>query len=128
VGTLQPAASAGIALGLPADGCGVHLSAQILRYLAASSARQCGPCLFGLDELADVMDRVAAGRGRGSDLDRLDRIAGQVVGRGGCHHPDGALRMLGSALDVFAADVAMHRRGRRCLRRHEALVSLQEVA
>ncbi len=128
VDTLQPAASAGIALGLPTDGCGLHLSAKILRYLAASSARQCGPCLFGLDELADVMDRVASGRGRRSDLDRLDRIAAQVAGRGGCHHPDGALRMLESALDVFAADLAMHRRGRRCTLRHDALVSLPEVA
>ena len=35
-------------------------------------------------------------------------------GRGACRHPDGALRMLSSALTVFAHDVRRHRRGRTC--------------
>lgn len=110
---------AGIVIGLTPQTCGVHASAQILRYLAASSARQCGPCLFGLDELAAVMERVAAGRGGRSDLDRLARISAQVSGRGGCHHPDGAVRMLASSIDVFADDLVSHRRRRRCPHRHD---------
>jgi hypothetical protein len=39
---------------------------------------------------------------------------GEISGRGACRHPDGAIRMLASALTVFAADAHLHRRGRTC--------------
>jgi hypothetical protein len=114
--------SAGIVLTLPRETCGAAVTARVLRYLAQSSARQCGPCLFGLADLADVMDRVASGRGRRGDIDRLQSIAASVASRGACHHPDGAVRMLASALDVFAADLANHRRRGHCGRRHDHIV------
>jgi hypothetical protein len=38
----------------------------------------------------------------------------EISGRGACRHPDGALRMLTTALTVFDDDVAGHRRGRTC--------------
>ena len=116
---LEQVASAGIVIALPRWSCGLAATAQILGYLADASARQCGPCLFGLDELADVMARVAAGRARRADADRLAKISAAVAGRGACHHPDGALRMLGSALRVFADDLPAHRRRRVCARRHD---------
>jgi hypothetical protein len=42
----------------------------------------------------------------------LSRWAGLVEGRGACHHPDGTVRFIGSALRVFAAEVRQHERGR----------------
>ncbi|MEO8106862.1 MAG: NADH-ubiquinone oxidoreductase-F iron-sulfur binding region domain-containing protein [Actinomycetes bacterium] len=123
LGELEQVMSAGIIMALPRSTCGLAVTAQILQYLAAASARQCGPCLFGLDELADVMTRVADGRARRGDAPRLAKISASVSGRGACHHPDGALRMLGSALQVFAADLPAHRRRSTCARRHD--ISLQ---
>ena len=38
--------------------------------------------------------------------------ADEIRGRGACHLPDGAIRMVTSALDVFADDLLAHRRGR----------------
>jgi len=35
-------------------------------------------------------------------------------GRGACHHPDGPVRLVASALGVFAADVVRHRNGMHC--------------
>ena len=95
---LETLANAGIVIALPRSSCGIAVSAQIVQYAADSSARQCGPCLFGLDSLAEVMQRVASGHARRSDVARLERISAEVAGRGACHHPDGAIRMLGSAL------------------------------
>ncbi len=128
VGEVEKLTSAGIVIALPRSTCGIAVTAQIVQYLADSSARQCGPCLFGLDELAEVMSRVAGGRARRTDVTRLQRISATVSGRGACHHPDGALRMLGSALDVFAADLPAHRRRSRCARRHDIAVPGVEAA
>jgi NADH:ubiquinone oxidoreductase subunit F (NADH-binding) len=101
---------------LPASACGVEYSARIMSYMAASSARQCGPCRFGLRAMADATARLAAGDPRPDDLDRLSRWSVQLAGRGACKHPDGASALLRSALGVFAADFAEHQRFHRCSR------------
>lgn len=105
---------AGVLGVLPTGTCGLAETARVLDFLAASSARQCGPCLFGLPAIAEVFAALAVGEARRRDLRRLDRYAGEVAGRGACHHPDGAVRLATSALHTFAADVAAHRRGRPC--------------
>jgi NADH:ubiquinone oxidoreductase subunit F (NADH-binding) len=98
----------GVIMVLPASSCGVAETARILRYLAGESAGQCGPCVFGLDGIASAMERAARGRTDPSERERLVRWAGQVSHRGACHHPDGAVRLLHSALRVFERDVNLH--------------------
>jgi NADH:ubiquinone oxidoreductase subunit F (NADH-binding) len=105
---------AGILAPLPFDRCGLAETARVARFLADSSARQCGPCLFGLPALAGVLEALARGRAGRADLRRLQRWAGEVSGRGGCHHPDGAVRLILSALATFDEDAMAHRRGRPC--------------
>lgn len=110
----------GLALGcgvlhfLPAESCGVEATARIMTYLASQSARQCGPCVFGLAAIADATRRLAARSPQAGDLERIVRWTGQLTGRGACRHPDGAVALLQSALQVFADDFAGHQR-RRCL-------------
>ena len=103
---------AGVLAALPADRCGLAETARVARYLALESAGQCGPCLNGLPSIAAAMgDLRLAGAGRGGRrpdpraLADLTRWAGLVEGRGACHHPDGTVRFLRSALRVFAGEV-----------------------
>jgi NADH:ubiquinone oxidoreductase subunit F (NADH-binding) len=100
---------AGLIAALPAGTCGLAETARLAGYLAAESAGQCGPCLVGLGSIATELAELAAGRRSG--LSRLGRWLGQVDGRGGCHHPDGAVRMIRSALDAFPAEIAGHAHG-----------------
>lgn len=106
---------AGILHALPAGMCGLARAAAITSTLAAASARQCGPCLHGLAAMASSMSALArGGRRRGGEVARLESFVAAVRGRGACHHPDGAARMVASALHVFQDDVQAHLRGR-CL-------------
>ena len=82
-----------------------------MRYLAAESAGQCGPCVNGLEAIAAALEALAAGR-RGPDHERILRWTGQVRGRGACKHPDGAARFVESASRVFAAEFERHAQGR----------------
>ena len=106
------APGAGVLAALPPDRCGLAEAARITGYLAAESAGQCGPCLNGLPRIAAALAELA-GRGhqRQTRAD-LERWSGLVTGRGACHHPDGTVRFVGSALTTFAAEIDRHARGR----------------
>jgi len=103
---LDASPGAGLIAALPAGACGLRETARLARYLASESAGQCGPCRFGLPAIAGEVERLAAGRG--TDAGLLRRWLGQVDGRGGCAHPDGAVRMIRSALRTFGAELGRH--------------------
>ena len=108
---LDPAASrlgCGVVGVLPASRCPVCEVAAIMRYLAAESSAQCGPCFFGLRALADASTRIADSGSSPEILARLSRWASEVRGRGACKHPDGAAIFLSSALEVFADEFSSH--------------------
>ena len=107
------ALGAGIFLALPAQSCGLAETARIARYLAGQSANQCGPCLNGLPALAACLETLAAGTDRRA-AGYIKQLSPYVTGRGACRHPDGAVRLIASALDVFAGDVSAHAAGRPC--------------
>lgn len=112
--TIGASAGVGIVVALGADQCGICSTARIAHYLAAQSAGQCGPCVFGLPAIAEDLHLLSAGRADPEWRDRLERRLGQVDGRGGCRHPDGVVRMVRSTLEVFAPEVVDHLRGVPC--------------
>jgi NADH:ubiquinone oxidoreductase subunit F (NADH-binding) len=104
----------GAVVALPASACGIAETAAVMRWLADQTAGQCGPCMYGLAAIAGATDDLRLGTPRGDVLARLTRWAGDVEGRGACRYPDGAVRLLRSALETFAAEAREHARGRRC--------------
>ena len=103
---------AGIIHVIGAQRCGLDATAEIVEYLAGQTAQQCGPCMFGLPTLADRFAALAHGESPTENASELLRVSDLIVGRGACHHPDGTVRLIRSALDVFSADVDAHARGR----------------
>jgi len=100
---------------LPRHACGLAETAAVARYLAGQSAGQCGPCMFGLPDIAGALEAaVAGGRHAPAALAAVRRWTATLPGRGACRHPDGAARMVASALLVFAADLSAHVSGRPC--------------
>jgi NADH:ubiquinone oxidoreductase subunit F (NADH-binding) len=103
---------AGVVALVPRDVCPLAEMADVVRYMEDQGAGQCGPCVEGLAELADSMERLAYSRGAAARPDRIVEVCNLVEGRGACRHPDGVARFVKSGLDVFADEVAAHlRRG-----------------
>jgi NADH:ubiquinone oxidoreductase subunit F (NADH-binding) len=105
---------AGVVLLLSQNACPVAETARVARWLAEQSTRQCGPCLNGLDALATTVEEIAGGAVQGNATKRIERLAALVHRRGACGHPDGAVRLIVSALDTFAAEFADHARHGPC--------------
>lgn len=97
------------------DVCGLCQVVAILTYFARESVRQCGPCAFGTQALAQLMDRVAHGEGDIHDLTRIERYATTMLPRrGACGHLDGAATAARTALAVFEREIAHHVRRGKC--------------
>jgi NADH:ubiquinone oxidoreductase subunit F (NADH-binding) len=108
------ALGAGVLLALPSSACPAAEVARVARWMAGESSGQCGPCVHGLDAIAGAVEAMASGTGGPETARRVERWAGQVDGRGACHHPNGAVRFVRSALSAFADELEDHRRHGPC--------------
>lgn len=106
------AVGAGVVAALPLDRCGLVETARVVGYLARESAGQCGPCLNGLPRIALALGALAEPFPADRLVHDVRRWAGLVERRGACHHPDGTVRLVRSALQVFAEELTRHRAGR----------------
>jgi NADH:ubiquinone oxidoreductase subunit F (NADH-binding) len=97
---------AGVLLVLDSSTCALGELARVTAWLAAQSARQCGPCMFGLPALAHDVAALAAGTA--AALPAAQRHAHLVDGRGACHHPDGAARFVSSGLQLLQPEIDRH--------------------
>jgi NADH:ubiquinone oxidoreductase subunit F (NADH-binding) len=104
----------GVLWALPPDACGLAETARIARWFADQSAGQCGPCINGLPAIAGALDAVVTGRSVPAAVEHLHRYAALVTGRGACHHPDGAARLVTSAVGVFGEEIEHHARAGPC--------------
>jgi NADH:ubiquinone oxidoreductase subunit F (NADH-binding) len=108
------APGAGVVVVLPESACGLRATADIVSYLAGESTGQCGPCRHGLPAIAQAFTVLAQRSGGRVDPARIEALAGLVVGRGACRHPDGTARLVRSALRTFSDEVRRHGAGGCC--------------
>jgi NADH:ubiquinone oxidoreductase subunit F (NADH-binding) len=97
---------AGVLLVVDNSTCALGELTRVATWLAAQSARQCGPCHFGLPALARDVAALAGGTREG--LASAVRHAHLVQGRGACHHPDDASRFVLSGLHVLRQEIESH--------------------
>ncbi|MBO0819529.1 MAG: ferredoxin, partial [Nocardiopsaceae bacterium] len=98
----------GIVLPLGDGTCPLGEVARVAGYLAGESAGQCGPCKLGLPNLARAVASIVDGSGGLEAVDAARRAAATANKRGACAHPDGTVRFVLSALEVFTEDLAAH--------------------
>jgi NADH:ubiquinone oxidoreductase subunit F (NADH-binding) len=101
----------GVIAVLPDMVCPLREVARVARWLATQTAGQCGPCVHGLPAIASTVEALGRGDvGHRADAE-LRRLMPLVSGRGGCKMPDGAVRFVASAVEVFRDHIDDHRHG-----------------
>ena len=105
---------AGVVLLLSESACPVAETTRLMRWLASQSARQCGPCIHGLNAITASLQEIVDASAQPNMHQRLTRLAALVRGRGACAHPDGAAKMLLTAIDAFGPEFQDHARHGPC--------------
>ena len=70
--------------------CMVKALQRLSRFYYSESCGQCTPCREGTGWMSRVIHRILKGQGRAEDLDNLDRVAGNIMGRTICALGDAA--------------------------------------
>ncbi len=98
---------------VPEGACGLNEAQRLFGFLASQSAKQCGPCQFGLPALQAKLPAALGTRPSRRAERSVIRLIREIAGRGGCSHPDAATAMLNSAIATFSEEVHLHR-NRKC--------------
>ncbi len=70
--------------------CIVELAARTAHFYYEESCGQCSPCREGTGWMSRVIKRIHQGEGKAGDLENLDRVAGNIMGRTICALGDAA--------------------------------------
>ncbi|MDD7812962.1 NADH-ubiquinone oxidoreductase-F iron-sulfur binding region domain-containing protein [Mycobacterium sp. CSUR Q5927] len=96
------------AMAVLTDDCPVAVAASVLAYFGRENAGQCGSCFNGTAAMAAVAEALRDGAATAEEVERLQRWAGVLPGRGACGTLDGATNVAASLLIRFPESVAEH--------------------
>lgn len=114
LGDLGASLGAGVVALLSEHACPIAETSRVVRWLAEQSAGQCGPCVHGLDALATGLEEIIGESPHPPTRQRITQLTTLVYRRGSCAHPDGAARLVQSAMQAFHVEFAEHERYGAC--------------
>ncbi len=95
--------------------CMVRALERLSYFYHEESCGQCTPCREGTAWLYKVLHRIEHGAGRKEDLDLLDNVAGNIMGRTICALGDAAAMPVQSFVKHFRDEFAYHIEHKKCL-------------
>ncbi len=94
--------------------CMVRCLERIAYFYFEESCGQCTPCREGTGWLWRIINRIEHGEGRIEDLDLLDSVASNIMGRTICALGDAAAMPVQSFLKHFRSEFEYHIRHKKC--------------
>lgn len=95
--------------------CMVKSLLRLSYFYFEESCGQCTPCREGTGWLYRMVNRIEHGRGRPEDLDLLDSVAGNIMGRTICALGDAAAMPVRGFLKHYRDEFAHHIEHKRCV-------------
>jgi NADH-quinone oxidoreductase subunit F len=95
--------------------CMVRCLERLSYFYFEESCGQCTPCREGTGWLYRMVHRIETGRGRMEDLEVLNQVADNIMGRTICALGDAAALPVKSFIQHFRSEFEHHIRHKRCL-------------
>jgi NADH:ubiquinone oxidoreductase subunit F (NADH-binding)/(2Fe-2S) ferredoxin len=93
---------------LDEDDCVVDLARYYMSFSQHESCGKCTPCREGTKRMLEILERIVAGKGQPSDLERLERLAELVRSSSLCGLGRAAPNPVLSTLRYFRSEYAAH--------------------
>ena len=95
--------------------CMVKRLQRLSAFYMHESCGQCKPCREGTGWLSRMVDRIETGQGKPSDMDLLDNVAENIMGRTICALGDAAAMPVRGMLKHFRAEFEHHITHKTCM-------------
>ncbi len=96
------------------DTCAVDITRNLVAFTQYESCGKCFPCRLGMEQLLEVVDRVARFESRPQDLDLMRNIGRTMESSSLCGHGQLGFGPIRSALQHFEGDFLAHIEQKRC--------------
>ena len=96
------------------DTCTVDLTRVLVAFCQYESCGKCFPCRLGMEQLLEIVERIAKCESEPGDLDLMRSIGGTMEGSSLCGHGQLGFGPIRSALQHFEADFIAHIEEKRC--------------
>jgi NADH-quinone oxidoreductase subunit F len=94
--------------------CMVKTALRVARFFEGESCGKCTPCREGTGWMADILERMEGGTGRGEDLDTLSDVVSNIEGKTFCPLGESAAVAVKGFLKHFRAEFEDHINQGRC--------------
>lgn len=97
------------------DTCIVWVLLKLIHFFRHESCGKCTPCREGTGWLEQIIRRIEAGEGRKGDLETLEDLCGNILGRTICPLGDAAVMPIQSALRLYREEWEYHIENKKCM-------------
>lgn len=99
--------------------CMVWVIERLIHFYRHESCGKCTPCREGTGWLEQLISRIERGEGKPGDLEKIDSICDNILGRTICPLGDAAVMPIQSALKLFREEFQYHIDHKKCLVKSE---------
>lgn len=97
------------------DTCIVWVIKKLIHFFRHESCGKCTPCREGTGWLEQMVNRIEAGQGEQGDLEKMEDVCGNILGRTICPLGDAAVMPIQSALKLYRDEWQYHIEHGKCM-------------
>ncbi len=97
------------------DTCIVWVIQKLIQFFKHESCGKCTPCREGTGWLKQIIDRIEAGGGQPGDIEKIEEVCGNILGRTICPLGDAAVMPIQSSIRLWREEWQYHIEHGKCM-------------
>lgn len=99
--------------------CMVWVAERLIHFYRHESCGKCTPCRDGTGWLEQLISRIERGEGKPGDIEKIESLCNNIMGRTVCPLGDAAVMPIQSSIELFRDEWEYHIQNKRCIVKSE---------
>ncbi len=99
--------------------CMVWVAERLIHFYRHESCGKCTPCRDGTGWLEQLISRIERGEGKPGDIEKIESLCGNIMGRTVCPLGDAAVMPIQSSIKLFRDEWEYHIQNKKCMVKSE---------
>ncbi len=99
--------------------CMIWVAERLIHFYRHESCGKCTPCRDGTGWLEQLISRIERGEGKPGDIEKIESLCGNIMGRTVCPLGDAAVMPIESSIKLFRDEWEYHIQNKKCMVKSE---------